>query len=199
MKTSLLGIAAAAFVASASAPGAAAFELPKVGVPDLFGGGSKDAPPSPGATPDCPVVVIEDGGQMIRAPANADAAGVHHQVSIKSTARECIVEGDHLAIRLGVAGDAMLGPAGAPGAYAATLRVILRRTKDDSILSSKTYRINASIPAGAARGDFRILADPIAAPLTTKALDDYEILVGLVSGAAEPVEKTARKKKKGRG
>lgn len=178
-----------------TAPSAGAFELPKIGMPEMLGGGG-NAPLAPGATADCPVIVIQDGAQMIRSPAGADAAGVHHQLSIKSTARECIVDGANLNIKVGVEGDAMLGPAGAPGAYGGAIRVALRRTKDDSIVTSKTYRVNTAIPAGAARADFRLLADPITAPISEKAQEEYEILIGFTDGAAsEPSDKPRSKKK----
>lgn len=194
MKAGFIGLGALTVAAGLSTFGAAAFELPKVGVPEWFGG-SKEETLAPGATADCPVIVNEDGSHMIRSPTGADAASVHHQLSIKSTARECIVDGDHLTIRVGVEGDAMLGPVGAAGSYGGVIRVALRRIKDDSIVSSKTYRVNATIPAGAARADFRLLADPLIAPTVAKAQEDYEILVGFTDGAAAAEAPTHRKKK----
>lgn len=198
MKTCFAGWTAFALAAGLAAPEASAFEFPKVGVPEILGGGSAEAPQTPGATSDCPVIVIEDGSQMMRSPAGADSASVHHQVSIKSTARECIVEGDHVLIKVGVEGDAMLGPLGSPGSYGGAIRVALRRTKDDSIVTSKNYRVNATIPSGAARADFRFLADPISAPPSAKPQDEYEIVIGFTTGAAEAADKPARRKRKGR-
>jgi hypothetical protein len=199
MKTAFAGWATLALAAGLAAQDATAFELPKVGVPEMLGGGGANAPQTPGATTDCPVVVIEDGGQMVRSPAGVDAAGVHHQVSIKSTARECVVDGANLTIKVGVEGDAMLGPTGAPGSYGGTIRVLLRRTKDNSVIASKNYRVNATIPASAARADFHLLADPMSAPASGKAQEEYEVVVGFADGAAsEPGDKPPRKKKKGR-
>jgi hypothetical protein len=167
-------------------------------MPDLFGGGSAGSSQAPGAVADCPVIVIGDGAQMIRSPAGAEAANVHHQVSIKSTARQCIVEGDHLTINVGIEGDAVLGPAGAPGSYGGVIRVALRRTKDDSIVSSKNYRVGAAVPSGAARADFRLLADPILAPASAKPQEDFEIVVGFTEGAADVADNKPERKKKGR-
>lgn len=199
MRHACAAFATLALAAGLSLPGARAFDLPKVGVPDLFGGGGNDAPQTPGATTDCPLIVIDTGAEMLRTPADADAASVKHQISIKSTARECVVEGDHLRIRVGVEGDAMLGPAGSPGAYGATIRVALRLTKDDSVVSSKNYRVTATIPQGSARADFRLLAEPVIVPTVAKAQVDYEILVGFTQGGADAApEKSLRKKKKGR-
>lgn len=197
MKTAFAGWATLALAASLAAQDAPAFELPKLGMPEMLGG--QNAPQTPGATTDCPVIVIQDGTQMIRSPAGADAASVHHQVSIKSTARECIVDGANMTIKVGVEGDAMLGPTGAPGSYGGTIRVALRRIKDDSIVTSKNYRVNATIPASAARADFRLLADPISTPTSAKAQEEYEVVVGFTDGAAsDPADRPVRAKKKGR-
>jgi hypothetical protein len=196
MKSRELKGAVLALACALAGARAEALELPKIGLPEALGG-SAEAPTTPGATADCPVIVLEEG--MIRAPAGADAASVHHQLSIKSTARECVVEGDHVVIRVGVEGDAMLGPAGSAGSYGAGLRIALRRIKDESIIGSKSYRVNATIPANAARADFRVLADPIATPPSAHPQEDFEILVGFGEASSAPAEKaTPRKKKKGR-
>lgn len=197
MKSSIAGLTALALVAGAGATGALAFDLPKLGIPSFSGA---EGPMTPGATPDCPLIVVEDGGHMLRTPENADAASVHHQVSIKDTARECIITGDQLNIRVGIEGDAVLGPAGAPGAYGATLRIALRRIKDESIVTSKTYRVGATIPAGAARAGFNLIADPITIAATPKPQDEYELLIGLTNASAAPeADKAGPKKKKRRG
>lgn len=197
MNKGFAGLAALALLAGQGPQKASAFDFPKLGMPEMLGG-QKATPHAPGATMDCPVIVAEDGAQMLRSPADADAASVHHQVSIKNIARECVVNGDQILIRVGVEGDAMLGPAGAPGSYGGTIRVALRQTKDDAILTSKNYRINVVIPAGAARGDFRLLADPLSAPATSKAQEEYEILVGFTEGAADAGDQPTRRRKKGR-
>ncbi len=197
MKKDLAGAAAFALVASIGLQPAAAFEFPKFGMPQVLGG-DQGQQSAPGATADCPVIVTEDGAQMLRSPAGAEGAAVHHQVSIKEIARECIVEGDHVVIRVGVEGDAMLGPAGAAGSYGGTIRVALLRTRDDSVVTSKNYRVDAPIPAGASRADFRLLADPISAPPSAKPQEDYEIVVGFTEGTSAPADQPQRKKKKGR-
>ncbi|WP_363349867.1 hypothetical protein [Methylocystis echinoides] len=195
MNKGFAGLAALVLLAASGAQEATAFDFPKW--PEALGG-KKESPQTPGATTDCPVIVAEDGAQMLRAPAGADAASVHHQVSIKNIARECILNGDQIVIRVGVEGDAMLGPAGAPGSYGGTIRVALRQTKDDSIVSSKNYRINAVIPANGTRADFSLLAEPLSAPANGKAQEEYEVLVGFTEGLADAADKPARGRKKGR-
>lgn len=187
-----------AFAAAALWPiaPAEAFELPKIGVPSLFGG-KEGAPPPPGATPDCPEVFLEPGAAMLRAPADADSANVRYQLSINSTARECVIDGDKLTIKVGVEGSAVLGAAGQPGAYGANLRIAFRRQKDDSIVSEKIYRVAASIPAGGTRDEFRIVADPVTVSvMSPKAQEDYEILVGFTQSGAAEKPASAKKRKR---
>lgn len=192
---SRLAIAVSASIALA--PVAAAFELPRLRVPSIFGGGEpkEGQPAPPGATPDCPEVFIESGAAMLRSPPGADGANVRYQLSLGETARECVVDGDRLTIRVGLEGSVVLGALGQPGAFGANLRVAIRRLKDDTLVTSKTYRVSASIPKGSARGEFQVIADPFTVPLMSpRAQDDYEILVGFTQGAEKPA---AEKKRKG--
>lgn len=197
MKTARSGLAIALSTSIALTPVAvAAFELPKLHVPGILGGGEqKEGQPTPGATPDCPEVFIDSGAAMLRSPPDADGANVRYQLSLGETARECVIEGDRLMIRVGVEGSAVLGALGQPGAYGANLRVAIRRQKDDTLVASKVYRVNASIPKGGTRGEFQVIADPFTVPvMSQRAQDDYEILVGFTQGAEKPV---AEKKRRG--
>jgi len=183
-------IAFATFVMMNSLTCAQALEFPK-----FFGGAG--TPAAPNVTQECPVVFIDNGASMIRMPQDADAASVRYQLSIDQTARECVVDGENVSIKLGIEGGVVLGPAGAPGAFNATINVALRRLKDYSQVSSQSYKITATVATGATRGDYRLLADPISVPLVTKrAHEDYEIIVGFTQGGTEtPVKPTGKKKK----
>jgi len=189
-----LAIALAASIALTPAA-VAALELPKLRVPGIFGGEQKEGEPPPaGATPDCPEVFIESGAAMVRSPPDADAANVRYQLSLGETARQCIIDGDHLTIKVGIEGSAVLGAAGQPGVFGANLRVAIRRQKDDTLVASKIYRISASIAKGGTRSEFQVIADPFTVPvMSPRAQDDYEILVGFTQGADKPaVEKKRR-------
>lgn len=191
-------VAAAMLATALVASDARAWEFPK-----LFGGESKnarEATPATGATPDCPDILVENGASMLRAPPGADSANVRHQLTLGAIARECVVEGDRLSIKVGVEGAAVLGPLGQPGAYSGNVRIAVRKQKDDSIVASKIYRASATIPAGATRAEFHIVADPISVPVIgAHAQEDYDILVGFAQGGAESADKPARAGKKRRG
>lgn len=154
----------------------------------FFGLGSNPpAQPAPdgGFVADCPNVFVDPGAGELRAPPGVDSASVRYQISIAEIARECSAQNEQITIKLGVAGAVVLGPLGQPGSYGGSLRISLRRSKDDAIVSSKTYRVGATVPASAARADFRIVPEPIIAPVTAlRPADEYEVLIGF-AGAGE--------------
>ncbi|HYA81539.1 MAG TPA: hypothetical protein VED87_11485 [Methylocystis sp.] len=146
---------------------------------------------------DCPDIVVEGGRAELRAPPDAAASDVRYQLSITRMARECALNGDEVAVRVGLQGAAVLGPAGQSGAYSGNLRVALRRKSDDKIFDEKTHHVGATIPAGASRGDFTLLVEDLSAPyISAKAADDYEVLIGFVGDSSSPA---ARSKRRGGG
>lgn len=174
---------------------AAGFELPSL---KMFGGGGEAA--GPNVTQDCPAIFIDNGASMIRMPPEADASSVRYQLAISSSVRECMIEGDKVKINVGVEGGAVLGPAGAPGTFAASINIAVRRLKDYAAIESKNYRVTTTVAAGATRGDFRLLAEQFAIPLLGKRpIEDYEILVGFTEGGAEAPQKPPRHAKKSKG
>lgn len=174
---------------------ATALELPSL---KMFGVGGEA--PGTSVTQDCPAIFIDNGAAMIRMPPDADASSVRYQLSIASSVRECMIEGDRLKINVGVEGGAVLGPGGAPGTFVASINIAVRRLKDYGAVESKNYRVSTTVPAGATRGDFRLLADQITVPVIGKRpIEDYEILVGFTEGGAETPKKPGRTPKKTRG
>ena len=180
------------------ADAAHAIDMPSLKIPSMFGG---QEPTGPNVTQDCPSVFIDNGASNIRVPADADAHNVRYQILIDQTARECVVDGGNVVIKVGIEGGAVLGPVGAPGNFGASIRVSLRNLKTYAEISSKTYRTTATIPANGTRGDFRLLADPIIAPMIGKRpQEDYEIIVGFADGgnADSALARAKGGKKKGR-
>jgi hypothetical protein len=178
------------------ADAAHAIDMPSLKIPSMFSGHESAGP---NVTQDCPSVFIDNGASNIRVPADADAHNVRYQLLIDQTARECVVDGGNVVIKVGIEGGAVLGPVGTPGNFGAIIRVSLRNLKTYAEISSKTYRTTATIPANGTRGDFRLLADPIVAPMIGKRpQEDYEIIVGFAEGGvadtAEPRAKGGKKK-----
>ena len=130
---------------------------------------------------DCPQIEVQDGTSAVRVGGQSSES-VRYQFDITNTARECQPRGDQFTIKVGVAGHLLIGPAGSPGAYSATLRVVIRRSSDETATISKTYRIESNT-AGASEGSFQLVTDLYALPFTHREMDqDYTILVGFDNG-----------------
>jgi hypothetical protein len=133
---------------------------------------------------DCPGVAVVEGGASARVggPASQD---VRYQFDISDLSRECDPQGAQFALKVGVAGHLLIGPAGSPGSYSTTLRVEVKRDADGKILFSKSYSVAANTEGGA-RGSYNLVTEPIVLPLTRARLDeDYSISVGLAQGGGE--------------
>ncbi len=149
--------------------------------------------PATAADVDCPQVDVFEGGATSRAGGPANDA-VRYQFDISDVARECDPQGREFALKVGVSGRLLIGPAGSPGAYSTTLRLQVKRDIDDKVLFDKSYRVAADT-AGAVQAAYRVVTDPILLPLTRARLDmDYSIFVGLGGGALEPVHRHRRHK-----
>jgi hypothetical protein len=194
-----------ASLAIAALSGGAAFGLDIPNPLDLFGGkedrkseeGGRPTPPPSGASVSCPEIFVDSGAASLRVPAGADNESVRYQLSLGDMARDCSVQGEDVLVRVGVQGAVVLGPVGQPGAYAGSVVVSVRRQKDEEVVKSKTYRINASVPAGQSRGEFQFVAEPLAVPyLGPNAAEDYEILVGFEGGASEHAASRPKERKR---
>lgn len=144
---------------------------------------------------DCPQIEVQDGTSAMRVGGDANQA-VRYQFDIFETARECRVQGGQFAIKVGVAGRLLIGPAGSAGSYSAPLRVVVRDDRTGKPTVSKLYKIEASAtPATNLQAPFQFVSEPLMLPYEHKWADeDYTILVGFDTGHA-PVEKHARKKR----
>jgi len=136
---------------------------------------------------ECPVVEIEDGAATSRV-GGPDNTAVRYQFDLVETARECQPSGGQFALKVGVSGRLLIGPAGSPGSYSATVKVLVRREVDQKTLFEKTYRVEAN--AVGAQAPWRVVTEPIMLPLTRSKLnDDYSIFVGFDNGRNVALER----------
>lgn len=152
---------------------------------NLLAFNSTSAPPAPaqgGPVIDCPIAQIEPGASAVRVGGEA-ASSVRYQIAIGQVARDCALVNGQLVVRVGVETRTVLGPAGSAGSYSAPLTVAIRRTGDEKVLASKTYRVGGAVSgAGAAIHSF--VADPMSVPyINEKAADDYEIVLAMGQSA----------------
>ena len=169
------------------------FDMPETGgskLANLLGFKSNDAPAEPGAEVRhifCPEVVVLEGTAASQTYSGTppSSANLRYQYVLDDTARECTLEGDQLAIKIGVAGKVLLGPAGSPGSFSVPVRMAVLREHDNQPLVSKLFRAAVTVAAGETRADFTIVSEPLRVPfIQNHAEDDYTIRVGIDEGAS---------------
>jgi hypothetical protein len=145
----------------------------------------------------CPEIDIAEGGSAYRV-GGADSASVRYQFNIGQTARECDPAGPgQAAIKIGVAGNLVIGQAGSPGTYSVPLRITVTQDADKKQVYSKTYKIEATADATSS-GQFRIVADPIEVPMPTLNIANlYSVTVGFEGGGGAAAPRAHRRKAAG--
>ncbi len=141
---------------------------------------------------------IAAGGAALRV-GGADNASVRYQFNIRDTARECDPAGpQQAALKIGVSGALVIGPAGSAGTFSAPLKITVTHEGDKKQVFSQTYRVEATTD-GLSAGAFRFVTEPIMLPLTTLQLADvYSISVGFEGGSgAAPAPKHHKHKASG--
>lgn len=126
----------------------------------------------------CPEVIVSEGGAAIRAQSGQDSSGLRYQISITNVARECTATGNGtFRLKVGVEGRVLLGPAGGPGSYGATLTTTV--TRANNVIGKRSARVGATIPSGQGGADFTHVEEGIMVPAGS---GDVEIFVGLGGG-----------------
>jgi len=138
-------------------------------------------------------VDVAEGGAAYRV-GGADNASVRYQFNLGDTARECDPAGPGQAsLKIGVAGEVVIGPAGAAGTYSVPLKITVTHDADKKEVFSKTYKIEATTD-GVTAGAFRIVTDPILLPMPTLQLANiYSISVGFEGVAAAALKRHKRR------
>ncbi|WP_156323483.1 hypothetical protein [Bosea sp. AAP35] len=136
----------------------------------------------------CPEVIIADGGAAVRAQSGPDSGSLRHQISILNVARECTPTGNGgFRLKVGVEGRILLGPAGGPGTYGATLTTLV--TRGSTQVARRAARVGGTVASGQGGTDFSHVEDGIVVPA---GRSDVEIIVSLGSGAATPARARRR-------
>ena len=128
---------------------------------------------------DCPTVAVDDAASSVRVGAGGASGDIKYQYDFGQLARQCDVENGQIAIKVGVEGRIVLGPAGTPGTFVAPVRIAVKRESDGKIVAEKIYRTDVSVPAGSGEAVFDTVSDPLIVPYTREQADqDYSIVVG---------------------
>ena len=187
----MFGGGSTAPVASSSGGGSALQNLLRFGNTSEPAVVTKD----PDRTISCPKVDVLEGTAAYRfGGQDGSNLSVAYQASVAELARECRVEGKTLAIRVGVEGRLLIGPAGKPGAFTVPIRIAVR--KDDKVVFSKATRVPVTVPADDTQALFTYIEESVSVPIGTQdPSDEYTILVGFDPASAAP-DKPARARRR---
>ncbi|WP_395666881.1 hypothetical protein [Methylocella sp.] len=133
----------------------------------------------------CPEIVVLDGTAAAQFYAGQPPSNqnLRHQFAITDAVRECAMQDDKVAFKVGVAGNVLLGPAGAPGSFSIPIRVAVVDNRDNEPVVSKLYHATAVIPQNEAQAQFSVVTEPLTVPFyQDHTEDDYTIKVGLDQG-----------------
>jgi hypothetical protein len=137
----------------------------------------------------CPEVIVSEGGAAIRAQSGQDSSGLRYQISITNVARECNATGNGtFRLKVGVEGRVLLGPAGSPGSYGATLTTTVMR--GTTVLGKRSARVGGTVPSGQGGVDFTHVEEGIMVPAGQGDVDIFVSLGG--GGPAAPSRKRRR-------
>jgi len=188
---------------SAAAPPASSGSSFTSRVKSFFAGDSATLPTSskPGAPPpaeiDCPNVEYRQGAATlaVNAPGTENSAlNLRYQGSFTQTARECIVRGKDVTIKVGVQGRIVVGPAGGPGTIQIPLRyALVREGLEPKVIWTKLFVFPLVIPEGQLNVPFIHIEEEMTVPIPSAAeLDAYVIYIGFDPDGLTP-EKPAAK------
>jgi hypothetical protein len=141
---------------------------------------------------DCPAIDIREGAStlMVQVPGETNALSLRYQASFVRAARECIVKGKDVTIKVGLQGRVILGPAGGPGDLKIPVRYALvweelGRTK---MIWSKLYVLPVTIGAEQSNVEFKHVEDDMTVSIPKASeLENYMIYIGFDPNGA-PIE-----------
>jgi hypothetical protein len=131
----------------------------------------------------CPSVEYRQGAGTlpVNAPGSENAAlGLRYLVSFVQTARECIVRGGDLIIKVGVQGRIVVGPAGGPGQVGIPLRyALVREGLQPRTLWTKLFIVQVTIPQSQLNLPWLHIEEEMTVPLPPgDEIDSYVIYIG---------------------
>ena len=146
-----------------------------------------------GADIECPSVEYRQGAATlaVNSPgAENTALSLRYQASFTQTARECILRGNNLTIKVGVQGRVVVGPAGGPGSIGIPLRyALVREGAEPKTLWTKLFTVPVTIPENQLNLPWLHIEEEMTVPRpASDELEAYVIYIGFdpEGGAAKP-------------
>ena len=126
------------------------------------------------------------------------ALSLRYQGSFTQTARECILRGNSLTIKVGVQGRVVVGPAGGPGSINIPLRyALVREGVQPKTLWTKLFMVPVTIPESQLNVPWLHVEEEMTVPRPSgDEIEAYVIYIGFdPEGAAPARPKPAAKPK----
>jgi hypothetical protein len=141
----------------------------------------------------CPELAILDGAAGYRGGSSAQqASGVGYQASITNIARECIVQGNQMRIRIGLEGRVLLGQNGRPGTFSVPIRIVVKRRAET--VTQRFTRINVTVPGADTQAEFGHIEENLVVPITQNDPgNEYDVYVGLDPTGQQAARQTRRR------
>ena len=146
----------------------------------------------------CPSVEYRQGAatMAVNSPgAENTALSLRYQASLTQNARECILRGNDLIIKVGVQGRIVLGPAGGPGAIGIPLRyALVREGSEPKTLWTKLFIVPVTIPENQLNLPWIHIEEEMTVPRPPgDEIDAYVIYIGFDPDGAAAKPKPAAK------
>ena len=147
---------------------------------------------------DCPTVDIRTGASTMQLNAGGEPSTgtLRYQASIARVARECVVAGPSMTIKVGVQGRVIMGQAGSPGQMEIPLRyALVREGPAPRTILTKLHRF--SVPVAETTTPFLHVDEDITFTIPSRVdLESYVVYVGF--DPATQKEAPAKKKRQSR-
>jgi hypothetical protein len=167
------------------------------------GESSADQPYKPDDLP-CPDVSVRAGaGTLLLGSKGSigevNAMDLRYQGTLVQFARECTTRAGNFAMKVGIEGRVITGPAGGPGQVDVPLRIaVVQEGPNPKTVLSKLVHIPVTVTAEKPTVDFTHVDPDIAFPMPRPlgALDSYVVYVGFDPGAVaqKPAPRRSRKR-----
>jgi hypothetical protein len=128
----------------------------------------------------------------------ATAADLRYQLSFGQTARECLVQGGVMTIKVGVQGRVILGPMGTPGQVDVPLRyAVVREGPQPKTIATKFKRLPVTVGPDQTHVQFVDVEEGLTFPVPSRSeVDAYVIYVGFDEIGDKNEKKTAKSARK---
>lgn len=127
----------------------------------------------------CPSIVVRDGTETLRTYAGEERTpgNVRYQSQILQSVVECVPTPGQLGLSIGIAGRSIIGPQGTPAELALPLRVVVRNTVTDEVVSSNILPARAIIEPAQTSAVFTVVNRSLTIPMPDRQ-SDYQVIVG---------------------